>query len=313
MIIGMLKGTPYPSLWVKIILGSLPALLLAACGLVFGPAEPTPLQPLTTVNGTQLFLPDPRTGTPLPSTTPTPCPDDYQLDQLRSYPSAILDQDVSLQVYLPPCYDPAYTYPLVIMLHGSPMDENQWVDLGAIDLLNHGYHHLGWPPAVIVLPFLPEPLFTQSDGGLYSYEDELVNGLLPNIEALYSVSSQASNRAIAGISRGGVWSIEIALTHPDLFAIVGAISPALHVNHPRPEYDPYLLVDNGQNLPAYFIMSAGDNEPGFSNATHRLAQALTDAGRPTEVHVVAGNHVPENWEAGLALVLADIMNALNQP
>jgi S-formylglutathione hydrolase FrmB len=71
-----------------------------------------------------------------------------------------------------------------------------------------------------------------------------------------------------------------------------------------------LLVDNTPDLPAYFTLSAGDNEPGFNNATQRLAEALTAAGRPTTVHIVAGNHVPENWAAGLALVLADIMQAL---
>jgi enterochelin esterase-like enzyme len=190
------------------------------------------------------------------------------------------------------------------------MDETQWVDLGAIDLLNHGYHHLGWPAAVIVIPYLPEPLFTQSDGGPNSYEDEFVNGLLPFVQSRYSVSSQTEDRGIAGISRGGVWAIEIALVHPDLFDIVGAVSPALHVNNPRPQYDPYLLVDNSTNLPAYFTLSAGDSEPGFSGATHRLAEMLTEAGRPTDVHVVAGDHVPENWGAGLALILADIMLTL---
>lgn len=283
---------------------------LSACGLALGPSEPTPNQLLATASGTHLFQPEPPTATPQPSPTPTACPENYQIDPVQSYPSSILNQDIPLLVYLPPCYDPAASYPVVFLLHGSPMNETQWPELGAIDLLDHGYHHLGWPAAVIVIPYLPEPLFTQSDGGPYSYEDEFINGLLPYIEARYAVSTQDWQRAIAGISRGGVWAIEIALTHPDLFSIVGAISPALHVNHPRPEYDPYLLVDRQPNLPAYFTLSAGDNEPGFSNATHRLAESLTAAGRPTTVHVVAGNHVPENWGAGLALVLADIMQAL---
>lgn len=265
---------------------------------------------MASATGTQLFQPGLATNTPQPSHTATPCPGEYQLEDVQSYPSSIVEQDVPLQVYLPPCYDAALTYPVVFLLHGSPMDENQWPELGAIDLLDHGYQHLDWPAAVIVIPYLPEPLFTQSDGGPNSYEDEFVNGLIPFIETHYAVSPNPADRAIAGISRGGVWALEIALTHPDLFSIVGAVSPALHVNHPRPEYDPYLLVDKEPNLPAYFTLSAGDNEPGFSNATHRLAESLTNAGRPTTVHVVAGNHVPENWGAGLSLILADIMQAL---
>lgn len=286
------------------------ALILAACGLIFSPEDPALPPPTTTVTGTLQYQPGLPTDTPQPSPTPTPCPEDYGLDAVQSYPSSILEQDIPLLVYLPPCYDPSSTYPAVFLLHGSPMDENQWPDLGAIDLLDHGYHHLGWPAAVIVLPYLPEPLFTQSDGGLNSYEDEFVNGLLPFIESQYPVSSLTTRRAIAGISRGGVWALEIALRYPGMFDFVGAISPALHVNHPRPEYDPFLLVDSSEPLPAYFTLSAGDSEPGFSNATHRLAQALTEAGRPTVVHVVAGDHVPENWRAGAALVFADIMQAL---
>jgi enterochelin esterase family protein len=51
--------------------------------------------------------------------------------------------------------------------------------------------------------------------------------VLPRVESGYRVSKDRKDRAIAGLSMGGLESLEIGLTHTDQFAWVGGFSSAL--------------------------------------------------------------------------------------
>lgn len=52
----------------------------------------------------------------------------------------------------------------------------------------------------------------------------LTGELIPKIDATYRTLSTRDHRALAGLSMGGMQAIQIGLTHPDLFASVGAFS-----------------------------------------------------------------------------------------
>lgn len=70
------------------------------------------------------------------------------------------------------------------------------------------------------------------------FELDLIDDLIPYIESNYSASTDRNNRAIAGLSMGGGQSLNIGLSHLDLFAWVGAFSPAPNTKTPS------LLVPN---------------------------------------------------------------------
>jgi enterochelin esterase-like enzyme len=166
-----------------------------------------------------------------------------------------------------------------------------------IELVDEKVESDTWPPFLIVIPRQPEPLFTSSDGGPGSYEEEFLEGLIPHIDRTYRTLPARETKAIAGISRGGVWALEISFRHPDLIDIVAALSPALHVNYARPPYDPFVIVNSGARLPGRIFLSAGDQEASFLDQVQKLSLALDENGVTHSFVVGSGGHDAEGWQA----------------
>lgn len=257
----------------------------------------------------------PPTQTPQPTLTPTatPLPACYGepgevVESL--YPGAVVDGEIPMVVYLPPCYDESENrYPVLYLLHGfgSGMDETHWQQLGVIEEAEQRFQQGGEEAYIIVMPLQPDPIFINSMGGAGSYEQEMLEGLIPFVDAHYRTLAEPDGRAVGGISRGGVWALEIAFRNPDVFNSVAGLSPALHVNYVWPDYDPYELVRRGDVLPAHIFLSAGDQERDFRLAMLELSAALEEAGVDHSAAVFPGGHENEAWQA----VLPDLLDFLS--
>jgi enterochelin esterase-like enzyme len=221
-----------------------------------------------------------------------------------TYPSLLLEDPVPVRVYVPPCHDETdQAFPALYLLHGYPYDETEWGALG-LDLLVAGAVMGGeWPPFLVVMPRVPEPLFRSTDGGPYSYEAELTEGLVSFIDLTYHTDPRPDRRAIAGISRGGVWSLEIGLNNPDVFGAVAAVSPALSLNSARKEYDPIYIVRRGEPLPPRIYLLAGDAD-WAREATQDFALLLEGLGLAHEYVVYAGGHDDASWAPELKSLIA---------
>lgn len=237
------------------------------------------------------------TPQPTDTLTPTPvCTETKGIVEIESYPGFVLPEQIPYQIYLPPCYHfGEQRYPVLYLLHGFPHDESHWVELGVVEMVDD---HVGsdiWPSFLMVMPRQPEPLFTSSDGGPGSYEEEFLEGLIPYIDQTYRTLPSGDSRAIAGISRGGVWALEITFRHPDRIDLVAALSPALHVNYARPPYDPFVIVNSGSQLPGHIFLSAGEGEASFLDKVEDLSQALEAQGVSHSFVVGSGGHDAEGW------------------
>jgi enterochelin esterase family protein len=60
------------------------------------------------------------------------------------------------------------------------------------------------------------------------FTQALLTEVLPRVEAEYHVSKDRNDRAIAGLSMGGLESLQIGLTQASQFAWVGGFSSAIH-------------------------------------------------------------------------------------
>ena len=227
-----------------------------------------------------------------------------------NYPGGVFHEDVRLVVYLPPCYSNSNErYPSLYLLHGYPQDEQHWETLGVIDLVEEGILAGVWPPILLILPNQPEPLFTKSDGGPDSYEQEMIDGLVPFIDETYRTLAEPQSRAIAGVSRGGVWALEIGLRNPDVFNTVAAISPSLSVNHPRAPYDPFKIAGVDSPPPEMIFISGGEGEPSFLEEIELFAQHLTEEGIKHTFLLTDGNHTDASWETLLPEVIQFVMQS----
>ena len=64
------------------------------------------------------------------------------------------------------------------------------------------------------------------DHNVSLFSQALLTEVLPQVEAGYHVSKKRDDRAITGLSMGGLESLTIGLTHPDNFSWVGGFSSA---------------------------------------------------------------------------------------
>lgn len=244
-------------------------------------------------------------SSPNPSPTPFLCPNLRGRTIQHYLVSDAMREEVRYLVHLPPCYDyyQDKAFPVLYLLHGWPMDEGHWDSLGMDELADDWISRQIVGPFILVMPGVSsDGLYVHSSGGDGSFEGMFVNELLPAVDRTYRTWRAPEGRAIGGISRGGVWSLEIALRHAELFGAVGAHSPALALNRPLPQYDPFVLVREGPP-DLRFYLNAGDADWARAS-TIRLRDLLIEKEADVVYQVHEGSHVDALWRGALLDSLA---------
>ncbi len=216
-----------------------------------------------------------------------------------------MGEPVRYLVHLPPCYDqfPTKAFPVLYLFHGWPLNEWHWINLGMTEWSDDWVSRGLSGPFILVFPGVNQDgRYVHSSGGSSSFEGFVVDELVPHIDQSYRTLRQSDRRAVGGISRGGVWALEIAMRHPDLFASVGGHSPALALNNPLPQYDPFRLAREG--VPGLrFYLDAGDGDWARAS-TIRLRDLLIEFGADVTYDLHSGGHVDGLWESGVPDYLA---------
>ena len=152
-------------------------------------------------------------------------------------------------VYTPPGYDPKarQDYPVLYLLHGYSDDASGWTVVGKANLILDALLAQGKiRPMIVVMPLgYGNMQFVLGHGDRWSspsavaenvdlYSKALLTEVLPRVEAEYRVSKKREDRAIAGLSMGGLESLSIGLNNTDKFAyVVGLSSAAASIDQTR--------------------------------------------------------------------------------
>lgn len=267
------------------------------------PAEP-PLSPSPQISNAT-HEPDPKgTETHVPDSRPSPSESSGPLNSreaaLCSAPgsqlsvlyvdSSILARRVPFSLYLPPCYeaDSARLYPVLYLLHGANADHTQWPDLqiqtDADSLIARGTT----APFVVVMP-----------GGDYrdgeDYGAFVLRDLIPYVERSIHVATAREDRAIGGLSQGGYWALDLALSHPELFSAVGGHSPATGSG-----LSDLLRSNQDSELNKVRIyLDVGDEDP-LASGVAAFDAALQAHGLAPIFHVYPGAHNRPYWRSHTA-------------
>lgn len=164
---------------------------------------------------------------------------DIRVHQLTS---RVLGETMPIWVYLPPGFAPGdpWRYPCLYLHDGQNVFDarsaafgQEWgVDEAAERLIQEGRIEpiimvaVANTPARIAhyTPF-PDPRLGGGQGPLY--RRFLIEELKPWLEELYPLRRDARSTAIAGSSLGGLSSLYLGWTRPDVFGLVAALSPSL--------------------------------------------------------------------------------------
>ena len=163
---------------------------------------------------------------------PTPSSCEQPTGQLLTITvaSKIVQANLPVHVYLPPCYRRDRVYPTLYLIQGSNHEFGSWVDFGVPRVADMQMSLGMLPPFIIIMPASGQranDVYARSLSGSGSWEDFFMNELVPYIDKTFNTWKSREGRAIGGISRGGYWSIEIAFAHPDKFSVLGGHSPSI--------------------------------------------------------------------------------------
>ena len=223
-----------------------------------------------------------------------------------TYHSTTVETNRKALVYTPPGYSKEKKYPVLYLLHGIGGDEREWLNGGQPQvILDNLYAEKRLEAMIVVMPNGRAMKDDRAGGNIMApykvqafatFEQDLLNDLIPFIEETYPVVKDREYRAIAGLSMGGGQSLNFGLGNPDQFAWVGGFSSAPNTKAPE------TLVPNPgeakKQLKLLFI-SCGDQDNliRFSSRTHDYLQANQF---PHIYHVIPGGHHDfQVWKASL--------------
>jgi len=229
--------------------------------------------------------------------------------QIRTYRSTPLKRWRKLYVYLPPQYDaePGRKFPALYLRHGSGDNEANWSEDGRAGVILDNLIAQGKAaPMLIVMPN-GDTDGTWAGGSSPRAMDllgeELLQDIIPLIEARYRVQANAQNRAIAGLSMGGGQAFTIGLRHTDAFAWVGEFSSGLVSDRDfkLEKHIPGMLehpLEINQKLKLLFL-SCGTEDPRY-NGQLNLLDVLQEHGIRAVWFSTPGAHEWKVWRRSLA-------------
>lgn len=149
--------------------------------------------------------------------------------QIRSiyYWSDINGIERHINVYVPEEYEknPGKKYPVLYLVHGWGEDENGWSVQGHMANIMDGLIASGKAvPMIVVMP--SGDIKTNSDVREASgnITDIYIKDLIPFIDKTFRTNTDKQNRAMAGLSRGGMQTTSTVFANMDKFAWMGTFS-----------------------------------------------------------------------------------------
>jgi enterochelin esterase-like enzyme len=225
--------------------------------------------------------------------------------ELFEYDSAVTGTRRKANVYLPPGYSADKKYPVLYLLHGIGGDETEWIRFAAPNVVLDNLIADGKAvPMIIVIPngrALPDDraignsFAPERAAGFAKFERDLLDHLIPAVQAKYSVFTDREHRAIAGLSMGGGQTLNFGLGHLDTFAWLGAFSSAPNTKPPA-ELVPDPAAARAQLKLLY--LSCG-NKDGLINISQGVHAYLKEHSVPHLWNVDDHAHDPATWGSNL--------------
>ena len=149
--------------------------------------------------------------------------------QVRSiyYWSEINGLERHINVYVPAEYEqnPDKKYPVLYLVHGWGEDENGWSNQGQMANIMDGLIAAGKAvPMIVVMPsgdIKTNSYVRQASGDVTKIYAE---NLIPYIDKTFRTKTDKQNRAMAGLSRGGMQTTMTVFANMDKFAWMGTFS-----------------------------------------------------------------------------------------
>ena len=147
---------------------------------------------------------------------------------IKRYFSTVFNTWRQFYIYKPAGYDvnTDLKYPVLYILHGGGEDERGWATQGKTDLILDNL--IAANKAKPMLIVMPDGNVTGQQGfgenTLRMFERELKQCIIPSVEKNYRAETGPGNRALAGLSMGGLQTLYVGINNTELFPYLGVFS-----------------------------------------------------------------------------------------
>jgi enterochelin esterase-like enzyme len=149
--------------------------------------------------------------------------------RIKRYFSNVFNTWRQFYIYTPPDYDTNVNkkYPVLYILHGGGEDERGWAQQGKTDLiLDNLIAEKRAKPMLIVMPDgnTNTDFAGFGERTLRMFEAELKRCIIPFVEKNYRAETDSKDRALAGLSMGGIQTLFVGMNNTNLFSYLGIFS-----------------------------------------------------------------------------------------
>lgn len=231
--------------------------------------------------------------------------------RIKHYYSSVTRSWRDMYVYTPPGYDDNTNekYPVLYILHGGGEDERGWATQGKTDLiLDNLIAAKKAKSMIVVMPDANIGMGGFTSEGIENsekmFEAEMKQVIIPFVEKKYRALTDANDRALAGLSMGGLHTLYTGINNTNLFAHLGVFSsgwikPMLD-KLANAQYD--FMQKNAatinSNLKTFWIAMGGKEDIAYTNCQVML-QKLDELGIKHEYYEYPGGHTWPVWRKDL--------------
>ena len=229
--------------------------------------------------------------------------------RIEKYFSTIFNQWRQCYIYTPPGYDgnTSIKYPVLYLLHGGGEDERGWAMQGKTDMiLDNLIAAKEAKPMLVVMPDgnTNSDFAGFGDRTLHMFEAELKQCVIPFIERKYRTETEAKNRALAGLSMGGIQTLFVGFNNTDIFSSLGIFSSGWILPMQRELADAqYALIEKNlatirNNLKLVWVGIGGKEDIAYNNC-QIMRSKFDEMKIPYEYDDYPGGHAWPVWRHDL--------------
>ncbi|WP_035652216.1 alpha/beta hydrolase-fold protein [Flavobacterium sp. ASV13] len=238
--------------------------------------------------------------------------------RIKKYFSKATNSWREMYVYTPPGYENSTEkYPVLYLLHGGGEDQTGWATQGKANLiLDNLIAEKKAKPMVIVM--LDGNMGNTggvagfNENALKAFENELKNGAIPFVESNFKVATDAKNRALAGLSMGGLQTLYAGIKNSDMFSSIGLFSSGWWANNDTLSGPQYEFMKNNtatinSNIKNFWISMGGKEDIAYENCKIMMSK-FDQMGIKYQYSEYSGGHTWPVWRHDLFMFAPLLFN-----
>ncbi len=221
----------------------------------------------------------------------------------RYYWSETLNSWRRMHVWTPAGYENSKKkLPVLYLIHGGGDTDNGWPGIGAAGMILDNLLAEGkMEPMVVVMP---NGTIRGVPNEVPPFAEDMVKSIIPFVESNYPVLTDRTHRAMAGLSMGGMETMETAFSHPELFSYVWVLSSSFMPGlNPADEsarlHVKQKVAQMNKNFKQMIFTQGGSSDIAYHNCVNTRKQLEADGLKFEYKENSQAGHTWTTWRADL--------------